>query len=98
MTDRTASTRRAGRRHRVVSSAVVAAATVGVTGFTLSWAVGTTAPSTGSAAGSTTLVARQVAADEAAITRLRRSIAVTDQQLAAAAAALVPRRGRWRGS
>ena len=80
MTDRIPPGRR--RTHRAVSSTVVAAATVGVTGLTLSWAVGVAAPSTGTAESAASRVSREIAADQAAITRLRRSITGTDRQLA----------------
>lgn len=68
----------------------VAAATAGVTGFTLLWA-GRTAPVAPAATTATstapkteaTAGAQHMAADEAAIARLRQTIASTEQQIAA---------------
>ena len=68
------------KKRSVVSSTVVAAATVGVTGVTMAWAVSST-PSSGSAAGAAAQVTGQIAADQAALTRLRQSIADTRDQL-----------------
>ena len=82
MTERAARSRRS-RGHRTVTS-TVAAATVGVTGLTLSWAAGAAPSSTGPNAVAAALVSRQIAADQAAIDRLRQSILATQRQLAVA--------------
>ena len=82
MPDRSRGARRGRRRPNVVASTVVAVATVGVTGVTLSWAMGTTLPSNGAAIASAAQVSSQIAADQAAIVRLRQSISSTGSQLA----------------
>jgi len=69
------------KRRSVVSSSVAAAATVGVTGLTMAWAVGSTPPS--GAAASAAQVSSQIAADKSAMAEIRQSIAVTKGQLAA---------------
>lgn len=72
------------KRKGSVSSAVVAAATVGVTGLSLSWALRTSTPvSASTVVSSKAEQARQMAADEAAIAQLRTSISATKQQIAA---------------
>ena len=68
-----------GRRRKGTVPAVVAAATAGVTGVTLAWAVHTSPQATASSSTTATTapadpLARQIAADEATIGQLRQSI------------------------
>lgn len=78
------------RRHKsVVSSSVVAAATAGVTGITLAWAVGST-PTPDTSAGAAAKVSSQIAADKAAMDQLRKSIADTRGQLSALGGVNIP--------
>lgn len=77
------------KRKGVVSSSVVAAATAGVTGITLAWAIGTS-PTPDGSAGAAAKVSSQIAADRAAMTQLQQSIADTRRQLSALGGVNIP--------
>ena len=82
MTDRPHGPRSPQRRKRVVSSTVAAAATLGVTGLTLTWAVRTSAPTSASFdTGVGAQTARQIAVDRRTISELQASIASTSRAL-----------------
>ena len=68
---------------------MVAAATAGVTGITIAWAVGTT-PTPDASAGTAAQVSSQIAADKAAMSQLQQSIAATRGQLSALGGVDIP--------
>jgi len=73
----------------MASSSVVAAATAGVTGVTLAWAVSST-PTPNASAGTSAQVSSQIKADKAAMTQLQQTIAATRDQLSALGGVTIP--------